>query len=184
MEVTTLLEEGERSSLYREGSMLYRVYHDTGRRSDSFLVTVDERGKGRCSHNRLVEALERDCQRTYSGSEPKRRGPAPPRVKKALLSLFKGARTIDEVSLQCGVSKNTAWSYLCEAASIYPQSHQACSKVIHPSILEKMRWCSEEDMKGSLKEVMEKLDLSTDPEVRGEEDRYAQLRLARILYSR
>ena len=184
MDVPSLLEEGERSSLYREGNMLYRVYHDTGRRSDPFPITVDERGKGRCSHNRLVEAMERDCQRTYSGTSSKRRGPAPPRVKRALLSLFRGARTIGEVSLQCGVSKNTAWSYLCEAASMYPQSHQACSKVVHPSILEKMRWCSEDDLKGSLKEVMEKLDLSTDPELREEEDRYAHLRLARILFSR
>ena len=156
--------------------MLQRVYHDTERTSDPFPPTVDDKGVERCSGNRRIDTLVRTAD-TYRGSTSR---PQPPYLRNALATVCRGSSDIRLVARHMGVACNPAWSYVCRVVETWPTSYECASELVHPELLEAVR--DELDLAGSLTQLMQRLHpkISHISELRTCDDRYAQLRLARL----
>lgn len=171
-----VVERCKRSTLTLEDGMLQRVYHDTERTSDPFPPTVDDKGVERCSGNRRIDTLVRN-ESTFRGGASR---PPPPYLRNALATVCRGSSDIRLVSRLLGVTCNTAWSYVCRVVEEWPTSHQYASRLVHPELLVAVR--DETDRTGSLRELMQRLHprISHISDLRMCDDRYAQLRLARL----
>ena len=161
------IESTKRSSLFYdpENSILQRVYHDTNKKGDPYFPSIDERGCERCSHNRCIPSMM-GC--------PSR--PVPPRIWEVRSSIYK-YKNVPSLSSFLNVKESTTWGYLCQVAESFPEAD--LTSFVKKDILEAVVKC--EDKTGSLKSLLQKSGLSSHPEVREMEDRYAHLRLARLI---
>ena len=160
-----LLKRGLRSSLYRDGETVFRLYHDTSEWVE-VPVNVDERGTRRYEQNCTERGL---C-----------RSDLPPYLARARSTIL-SSKNIGEVAAACGVKESTAWNYvtkLCEDADV--ATHILSSGGYICPELETA--ASEVDLDGSLKNVMARIEEVLQGNIvwRCEHDRFSQLRLLRV----
>ena len=175
-------EVGARSTLWvsRDGS-LYRQYHDT----DAWHVVeprVDAHGALVTAHNRRVDTVVREAfADTYRGST---RAP-PTRLRRALACLVhQRPRDVATFAAACGVATSTAWCYATQVVERWPAAGADARGLVYPPLLEALDGVS---LRGTLREVMARLEegpLRGDVGWREVSDRYAHLRLARLLLTR
>ena len=183
-----VIESGKRSELqYCETTdTLQRVYHDTGEVSKKWVPRRDGKGVARGRQNIRLR-LEEDA--VFRGS-PTSSLP-PPHLVRVLVDLMAENGGIDSLASKCGVRTSTAWGYVYAAVERWPS--EACApaarRFLSPALLAVLREVSADDVRGSLRAVLERLEakwpaLRADPGwvVAGPE-RYAQLRLARLIAS-
>lgn len=152
---------GRRSSLLGEEDRLYRLYHDTG--------TI------RPAARTALRATLRRCPPTAAA--------LPPYLARARRILL-GAHDIATVARRCGVARSTAWSY----ATVLAQEDEAVAahvlastSLLCPELVAALR--AAEDTSGPLSALLGRLEeslLRGDVQWRCEDDRFSQLRLARI----
>lgn len=132
--------------------------------------------------------------RVYAGAGLRRPSPVPlpPRLRE-VADLAKNASSVRRLAREAGVKESTIWSYLCQIAE---RDASFATHVLFESSLvciDIARVCVEEGaesdaLRGTLKTVMarltEKTSLGSSPEWRCQENRYAQLRLARVCVAR
>tara|TARA_B110001452_G_scaffold247990_2_gene234418 strand:+ start:1621 stop:2160 length:540 start_codon:yes stop_codon:yes gene_type:complete len=167
-----IVSRGQRSSLYREGDVVYRYFHDTGTMS-VVPTRIDHRGVRRYEHNRT--------ERSLSGAlSPRTRG-TPGHLARAGRALL-ASTTIDEITRECGVKRSTAWQYVntvCAASPAAAKHVLAKTTLICPELEEA---ASHVNLQGALSTVMTEIEslLNGSTEWRCAEDRYSQLRLLRV----
>ena len=171
------LDHGERSTLYwHEGTgLLKRRHHDTGRWSGPWVPRVVEDGTRRCSGNRCIAALQRNCPVRPNG----RAACLPPaHLHTARSVVARGASSVADVARQMGVKCSTAWSYVCRVVEVWPAMAPVASALVHPPIYRAV--LEEPDHTGSLHELWDRIRVRVGDEVRSLDDHYAHLRLARL----
>jgi hypothetical protein len=178
-----IVDEGVRSSLYasRAGA-LYRHYHDTDEWVGPLAQTLDAQGVARTSGNRRVDALVDDAFSECPAAKP-----PPPYLRRACAALVaRRPRTVEVLAHACGVEASTAWGYAARAVELWPE--RACApaaRLVYPPLLAALRRLPCAERAGALRDVMQRLTADGGP-LRGdvgwrEVDRYAHLRLARVV---
>lgn len=172
---------GVRSTLcVTDEGALARQYHDTGRVVGPLDVQVDECGTCRTLQNRTLKSVIDRSQQIYRGSggcPPPRRPPA--YLRRALRCLTRGPRNVDEFAILCEVRRSTAWCYACLIVEHWPAAAPLARHLVHAPIARAVD--SAVDRSGTLRELADRLDLSSNPEWRVLDDRYAHLRLSRLI---
>lgn len=178
----TMIVAGSRSELRLSPSRgLVRVYRDTGT-AHTVNGTIDERGVWRTAGNRRV-APPRDGA-SYRGVQGALACPA--HIVRARDLVIHDRSVVDAATLAhaCGVQETTAWQYACSAAERFPICHARLLLWIYTRLLPAL---DRVDVCGSLRDVMSRLQAPAGP-LDGDHDwkcvrnRYAHLRLARILW--
>ena len=161
-----LLKKGCRSSIYKDGEDVFRLYHDT---SDwvKLPVHLDARGTRRYEQNCTEQGLCRSCSSLPAYLR---------KAREAVLS----STTIQQVAEACDVKTTTAWNYttkLCEDATV--AIHVLETEFICAELKDA---ASDVDLGGPLRSVMERIEDSIRDvtEWRCEHDRFSQLRLFRV----
>lgn len=162
------LSRGRRSSLYKEGDVVYRHFHDTG----VFTVVptrIDARGIRRYENN-CTEASLADAANRW-----------PPYLRRAKAFLL-ASKSIDEVSQRCGVQRSTAWQYVTKVCAASPDAAQHV--LVNTTLIcpELEGAAASIDLSGTLSEVMTRLEEQLHGNIawRCAEDRFSQLRLLRV----
>lgn len=172
---------GARSTLHVDSDgLLYRHYHDTDTWDGPREPRMDDRGVKRADGNRSVDAAVArlfDETRAFRGVVGVRPCP-PPHLHRTLRVLVHGVRDVDVLALRLGVSRATAWNYVCRTVEAWPLAHEVARPLVHPELL--TRLASLSDRSGSLRALLSRLDLTDDIEWRCLPDPYAHLRLARL----
>lgn len=180
------VQQGKRSSLLydRVGDVLKRKYHDTG--NETILpVNLNESGRRIIAGNLLLDSVlsrEGHCVRrvTYRGLE-NNAAPALYLQRATTMLLDFDCRSIRSLAQLCGITENTAWSYVCKIAEVNRDvAAHAQTYFVYPRL---MKAIHEVDVTGALKDVMQRLNagpLQGDVEWRCLTNRCAHLRLARI----
>lgn len=156
-----------------DDARLFRVYYDT-HRAIPLKPTIDANGHMRLSGNRLLSAELRN--RPFPPH-------LPPYLQRAL-NVVRGNdwSTIHDIATSCGVLSSTAWNYVCLLVEREPSiAERVYERLVCPSLRDALE--SPMDRNGRLVDVMERINqgvLSGDVEWRCQEDRYSQLRLARV----
>lgn len=158
-----------------DDARLFRVYYDT-QRAVPLKPTVDARGRVRLSGNRLLSA--------ELAGRP--RPSLPPYLDRALSVVQSDDwRTIRDIATSCGVLPSTAWNYVCLLVEREPSiAGRVYERLVCPCLRDTLE--GPIDRSGPLVDVMDRLNrgaLSGDVEWRCQEDRYAQLRLARMCHT-
>ena len=163
--------EGHRSSVFLDSGTVYRVYHDTGRKVP-VPYHIDTRGLPKVRKGPVARGS------SYRGGSSVM-SPCLRRTEQ-LLDQF-DRTTISDFASLTGTKVNTLWSYLCCVAEGVPSRREAIlSKFVYLPLVSAL---NRVDVSGSLREVMERVNegpLRGDSDWRCVEDRFSQLRLARI----
>lgn len=171
-----IVDRCKRSTLMEtEDGRLYRRYHDTNAISTTFPAHIDASGIRRCSGNRRIDTLRDE---SYRGASTQRPRSTPPHLQNTLAIVCRKPRDIQVVALHLNVAVNTAWSYVCRVVETWPTSYDLASALVDAD----MTACvsNEENLSGSLRDLMMRLPPRAYHALREADDRYAHLRLARI----
>ncbi len=150
------VRRGLRSSVYDDG---VRVYHDT-RREELIPDACRDRVCRACT------------------------GDPPPHLRRALRALSNPTCvSIECLAVACGVKVSTAWMYATRVVECWPAAYDVARRLIYQPLLVALE--DVDDLTGTLSEVMRRLEdgseIRGDYEFRSMEDRYAHLRLARVV---
>lgn len=177
------MERNRRSTLYlHDETHVVREFHDTGAVTSPMPLSVDAKGRVKCSGNRNVATLLRRRETVSRGSgdvQPSASDtpPPPPRhLRMALRVLCEVQPTsIDAFATALGVAPNTAWSYACRVVTVWPAAYVETSLMVDPDVLHAVRTAP--DRTGSLTELCKRLRSHIPREL---SERFAHLRLARL----
>lgn len=172
-----MLEDSKRSTLIlNSDGTLVRRYKDTGHEVPR-LPSLDEAGVRRGPHNRKLPA-----ENTFRNAEAS----PPAAFLQRTRAIMKSSRpeSIDALADFLLVQTSTAWCYLCQCVEHWPELSSDALVFTHPPLRD--AFLSLQDTSGKLTEVMERLNtgpLEGDVEWRCMDDRYAQVRLVRLMHT-
>lgn len=174
-----ILQQSTRSTLYQcDDGTIDRKYHDTGR-WESGMIRSQEDDK------HTQEGGARPTPPLFRGEDPRSSIQVLPlHLQRARAMLVDQKMGVEHAARTCGVATTTMWSYAALLADRCPQDKEVLSWLVFPSLQDALL---QVDSKGSLKEVMQRLEQTTS--LRGDTDwrctphRWSHLRLARIVFS-
>ncbi len=184
------VSRGTRSTLLYDDAerTFHRRYHDTLATSPPLATHWDTNGVERF-HNQRVEALiggrvairappgEGD-ETSYAGARVRK---VPAHLRNTLSVLVRRPPDVESVASFLNVQVSTAWCYASKVVETWPAAAEVARPLVYPPLCAALK---EVDCKGSLKQVMERLERSSslrgDYEWRCLTNRYAHLRLARL----